>query len=279
LSAHLARDTQLNREVAIKILRDDLNATPKMWTILEEEAKAAAGIAHRNVIQVFSMGKVLGHPYIVMELADHQSLENRMEAGPIPEELAIQIAIDVMEGLDAAYANRLIHGDVKPANLLITSKGTAKVADFGLSRFLQEGQPVKRWGTPYYIPPEKARQVSEDFRSDQYSLGATLFHALAGTAPFEGEDGEEVIAKSLKKSTPKLHKVHPESSREISELIQKMMAKEPDDRFASYEQNIACFEQLRQGSYVQGSCWKLKASRRKPPSRLVQTLSKLVRDD
>ncbi|MDA3873561.1 MAG: protein kinase, partial [Kiritimatiellae bacterium] len=194
---YLARDPGLNRDVAVKILREDLNATPKMWTLLEEEAKAAAGITHRNVIHVYTMGKVLGRPYIVMELADHASLDDQMASGPVPEGLAIQLAIDVMEGLNAAYTNRLIHGDVKPANILITSKGHAKVADFGLARFMKQDQTVERWGTPYYIAPEKSQQLSEDFRSDMYSLGATLFHALAGEAPFEGESGEEVIAKSL----------------------------------------------------------------------------------
>lgn len=275
---YLAKDPSLNRDVAIKILREDLNATPKMWTLLEEEAKAAAGITHHNVIHVYTMGKVLGRPYIVMELADHASLDDQMASGPIPEELAIQLAIDVMQGLDAAYANRLIHGDVKPANILITAKGHAKVADFGLARFLIQDQAVERWGTPYYIAPEKSRQVSEDFRSDMYSLGATLFHALAGEAPFEGDSGEEVIGKSLKKPTPKLHKLHPEISENLSELIYKMMQKKPDDRFASYEQAIACFEQLQDGTYTPGMCNRLAKRKSQWKKTLFSRISDLVVD-
>jgi serine/threonine protein kinase len=276
---YLARDPDLDRDVAVKILREDLNATPKMWTMLEEEAKAAAGIAHRNVIQVYTMGKILGRPYIVMELADHASLDDQMASGPITEALAIQVSIDVMLGLNAAYQNQLIHGDVKPANILITAAGNAKVADFGLARFMKQGQEVERWGTPYYIAPEKSRQLSEDFRSDMYSLGATLFHALAGEAPFEGKSGEEVIDKSLKNSVPKLHKVRPDISENFSELVYKMMQKDPNDRFSSYEQALECFERLQEGSYTLGMCHQLGKRNTQKKSGLLSRLAGLVIDD
>ena len=269
-------------DVAIKILREDLNATPKMWTLLENEAKAAAAITHNNVIHIYTMGKVLGRPYIVMEVADFASLDDVLEdEGKIEEPLAIQIAIDVMKGLQAAYKNQLIHGDIKPANILITHKGRAKVADFGLARFLKQGQQVERWGTPYYIAPEKSEQVSEDFRSDLYSLGGTLFHVLAGHAPFEGETGEEVITKSLKQPTPKLTKIRPDISPELSELIYKMMERNPNDRFWSYEQAITCLEKLQEGSYELGTCKKLKKgkhSNRGNRKNLLQKIASLVVD-
>ncbi len=279
---YLARDPVLKRDVAVKLLREDLNATPKMWTLLENEAKAAAAITHNNVIHIYTMGKVLGRPYIIMEVADFASLDDILEdEGTIDEALAIQISIDVMKGLRAAYKNELIHGDIKPANILITHKGRAKVADFGLARFLKHGQQVERWGTPYYIAPEKSEQISEDFRSDLYSLGGTLFHAIAGHAPFEGETGEEVISKSLKQTTPQLKKICPDISGEFSELVFKMMQRNPDDRFWSYDQAITCFEKLQEGSYVLGSCKKLKmgknAKRRKTKS-LMQKISSLVMD-
>lgn len=277
---YLAKDPGLNREVAIKILREDLNATPKMWTLFENEAKAAAGITHNNVIHIYTMGKVLGRPYIVMELANYATLDDMLEEGPIDQALAIQIAIDVMKGLQAAYRHELIHGDVKPANILITNKGHAKVADFGLARFLKQGQEVERWGTPYYIAPEKSERISEDFRSDLYSLGITLFHALSGRAPFEGQTGEEVISKSLKSSTPKLVKVKPEISEEVSELIYKMMQRNPDERFWSYEQAITCFEKLQEGSYRLGMCKNLKKgkneAKRNPKGLMAKLISLIV---
>jgi eukaryotic-like serine/threonine-protein kinase len=276
-----ARDPDLDRDVAVKILREDLNATPKMWTLLENEAKAAAAITHNNVIHIYTMGKVLGRPYIVMELADYASLDDLMEEGPIDEAMAIQIAIDVMKGLQAAYQHELIHGDIKPANILITQKGRAKVADFGLARFMKKGQEVERWGTPYYIAPEKSEQISEDFRSDIYSLGATLFHALTGRAPFEGNTGEELIAKSLKQSTPRIQKIRSELSPEISELVFQMLQKEPDDRFWSYDQAITCFEKLQEGSYRLGMCKNLKKgenTRRPKRKSIFRRMASLVVD-
>lgn len=273
---YLARDAELDRDVAIKILREDLNATPKMWTLLENEAKAAAAITHNNVIHIYTMGKVLGRPYIVMELADYASLEDLMAQGPIDEALAIQVAIDVMKGLQAAYQQELIHGDVKPANILITQKGRAKVADFGLARFLKQGQEVERWGTPYYIAPEKSEQISEDFRSDMYSLGATLFHVLTGRAPFEGETGEEVIAKSLKLPTPKIQKQRPDLSPELSELINQMIHRDPDQRFWSYDQAITCFEKLQEGSYQLGMCKKLNRGKNTPHQKNQSFFQKIL---
>lgn len=276
-----ARDADLDRDVAVKILREDLNATPKMWTLLENEAKAAAAITHNNVIHIYTMGKVLGRPYIVMELADYASLDDLMEKGPIDEALAIQIAIDVMKGLQAAYQHELIHGDIKPANILITQKGRAKIADFGLARFMKKGQEVERWGTPYYIAPEKSEQISEDFRSDIYSLGATLFHALSGRAPYEGKNGDDVIEKSLKQPTPRIQKLRPELSPEISELIFQMLQKEPEGRFWSYDQSITCFEKLQEGSYKLGMCKHLRkggnTSRSKRKS-ILQRMASLVVD-
>ncbi|WFB34823.1 serine/threonine-protein kinase [Kiritimatiellota bacterium B12222] len=256
---YLANDPLLHREVAIKILRENLSTSPKMWALLEQEGKIAAGITHANVIQIYTMGKILGRPYIVMELANYASLYDLMAQGLISEALATQIAIDVIKGLRAAYQLHLIHGDIKPANILITSKQHAKITDFGLARYLDYDQEVERWGTPYYIAPEKSEQLREDFRSDLYSLGATLFHAMAGYAPYEGKTGEEVISKSLKSSIPKLHKANASISKEMSELIFKLMRKNPDDRFWSFDQALACFEDLQENCYKLGSCKRLKS--------------------
>jgi len=276
---YLAKDPGLERDVAIKILREDLNATPKMWSMLEEEAKAAAGITHNNVIQVYTMGKVLGRPYIVMELAREMSLEHRMRKACLSENEAVMVGLDVLRGLEAAAKNRLMHGDVKPANILIGTPGYTKIADFGLARFMQEGQPVERWGTPYYIAPEKSRQIQEDFRSDMYSLGATLFHAVAGKAPFEGSTGEEVISKSLKDAIPMLHKQVPGVSRPFSDVIRILMDRDPDNRFQSFSQAIQCFEDLREGRPDAGRLKKRVSKRSRLLSRLGKKLTDLVKDD
>jgi serine/threonine protein kinase len=271
---YLARDPGLERDVAIKILREDLNATPKMWSMLEEEAKSAAGIHHHNVIHIFTMGKVLGRPYIVMELATESTLEDLMRKRPLSEEQAIQVGLDVLHGLQAAAANQLMHGDVKPANILVGPPGHTKIADFGLARFMREGQPVERWGTPYYIAPEKSQQIQEDFRSDMYSLGATLFHAVAGVAPFEGESGEDVIRKSLEDTAPELHDVAPSVSTGFSSCIRVFMAKDPDHRFATYEEAIRALECVQEGEFDPDPYLKKK----KKPQSFMKTLGTKIGD-
>jgi serine/threonine protein kinase len=184
-----------------------------------------------------------------MELAQAATLEKRMQQGPLPESEAVEIGIDVLRGLQAAAANQLMHGDVKPANILVGNPGATKIADFGLARFMREGQPVERWGTPYYIAPEKSRQIQEDYRSDMYSLGATLFHAVSGNPPFEGESGEEVIQKSIEQPTPTLFDHVPEVSPGFSLVVATLMSRDPDDRFPTYQQAIQCLEHLKEGTF------------------------------
>lgn len=195
-----------------------------------------------------------------MELALEESLEERMDETPLSEAEAIQVGWDVLQGLQAAANNKLMHGDVKPANIMMGPPGYIKITDFGLARFIQEGQQVERWGTPYYIAPEKSQQLQEDFRSDIYSLGATLFHAVAGQAPFEGTTGDEVIQKSLNDPTPKLKDVAGDTSKGFSRVIEIMMARDPDDRFYSYSQVVHCFHHLKEGTFNYHSLRNLKPS-------------------
>lgn len=235
---YLAVDQTLNREVAVKVLRRAYFSSPKMWAQLEKEAKAAARVMHPRVVQVYRLGKSNNRPYMVMELVNHPTLETLMKAGPISLDAVRRIAVDVMEGLRAAQATGLVHGDVKPANILVDERNHAKVADFGLARFIHREQSVERWGTPYYMAPEKARQEQEDFRSDMYSLGASLFHVMAGRAPFEGKTGDEVIELALRAPTPSLSEYRKDLPKVFSKIIYKMMEKHPDDRFVSYDEAI-----------------------------------------
>jgi serine/threonine protein kinase len=121
------------------------------------------------------------------------------------------------------------------------------VADFGLARFAEKEGKVEVWGTPYYIAPEKARQIQEDFRSDMYSLGATLFHALAGQAPFEGDDSETVMALAQSEPTPDVRTFRPDLSAGCAAVIARMMHKDPDQRFATYDEAIEALASVREG--------------------------------
>jgi len=247
---YAAEDRSLSRQVAVKLLRSDFAETPKMWSLLEKEAKAAGSLSHRNLVHLFNFGKIRGRPFLVMEMVNMGSVEDvYIKEGPLPEAQLVSIAIDVMRGLNAANKIELLHGDIKPANIMLTDKGTAKVTDFGLSRFLDDRSKVERWGTPFYIAPEKSLQRQEDFRSDMYSLGATLYHLASGTPPYTGKDVEQVIEKSLRGLTPRLKHRMPELGKPFSDVIHKMMRRDPDDRFWSYEKAISCLENIQKGTY------------------------------
>lgn len=235
---YLAVDQTLNRDVAVKVLRRAYFSSPRMWGQLEKEAKAAARVMHPRVVQVYRLGKSDNRPYIVMELVNHPTLETLMKGSVITLDAIRRIAVDVMEGLRAAEATGLVHGDVKPANILVDERNHAKVADFGLARFVNREQAVERWGTPYYMAPEKAKQEQEDFRSDLYSLGASIFHVMAGRAPFEGKTGEAVIEAALRDPTPFLHDLRKDLPKSFCRVVYQMMEKNPDDRFSSYDEAI-----------------------------------------
>src|SRR6266508_6568604 len=189
-TVYKARDTLLDRLVALKLLRKDLVGDKDHTSRLREEARVAASVNHPNVIQVFSSGTDHGQFYVVMELVEHGSLDDLIEQRKrLPENLVLETGIQVAEGLRAAYRQGLIHRDVKPANILFVDEHTAKISEFVLAGASSQGSETEGviWGTPYYVAPERLRNNEpEDFRSDIYGLGATLFHAVAGKAPIEG---------------------------------------------------------------------------------------------
>src|SRR5438093_8595738 len=178
-TVYKARDTLLDRFVALKLLRRDLSSEAEHASQLQQEARIAASINHPNVIQVFSSGTDHGQFYLVMELVDHRSLDDLIEQQTnLSEKLVLETGIQVAKGLRAAYRQGLIHRDVKPANILFVDEQTAKISDFGLAGAATQKSETREeiWGTPYYVAPERLNNAPEDFRSDIYSLGATLFH-------------------------------------------------------------------------------------------------------
>lgn len=232
---YLARDESLGRLVALKVMRKEYGDDPKMLESLQKEAKAMATLNHRNVVSVYSFGREKGQPYFVMELLQGERLDAMMADGGIVDEVRLlEIALDVAGGLEAAGHAGMTHGDIKPANILMNDDGVAKVVDFGLARFMDPDAEIEIWGTPYYIAPEKARRKGEDSRSDQYSLGATLFHALAGKPPFNGENPTKVVLAALKEETPLLSDVNPEVCPRTVSVIRRMMDKTPSKRYPTY---------------------------------------------
>src|SRR5205085_4418622 len=194
---------------------------------------------HPNVIQVFSSGTDHEKFYLVMELVDRGSLDDLIEEQKrLPEELVLEAGIQVAKGLRAACAKGLIHRDVKPANILFADDHTAKIGDFGLAGAAAEGAETRGeiWGTPYYVAPERLNNEPEDFRSDIYSLGGTLFHAIAGRAPIEGETNSAVTLRKLKTQPLNLKMVAPDVSEPTARVLNRMIEPDKEKRFGSYDE-------------------------------------------
>jgi serine/threonine protein kinase len=197
---------------------------------LKKEASITASINHPNVVKVYTVGQDRGLVYIVMELVDKGSLDDLMTLqGRVAEAQVLEIGIGIAKGLNAALQKGLIHRDIKPGNILFADAHTAKIVDFGLAVLQEHASTVagEVWGTPYYVAPEKLDNQPEDFRSDMYSLGGTLFHALAGRPPFEAETASMVALKHIKSQVVSLQAFAPDVSSSTAYVINKTLAKEP----------------------------------------------------
>ena len=247
-TVYKARDTLLDRFVALKLLRQDLGTGVDYAAQLQQEARLAASVNHPNVVQVFSSGIDHGQFYLVMELVDHGSLDDFIEHRKrLPEKQVLESGIQVAKGLRAGHHKGLIHCDVKPANILFIDEHTAKIGDFGLAGVASQTAETQNeiWATPYYVAPERLNNELPDFRSDIYSLGATLFHAIAGRAPIEGETNSAVALRELKYRPLDLRKIVPEVSEATARVFNRMIAPKPAQRFSSYDELVAELEAAR----------------------------------
>ena len=217
-------------------MRKEFGSDETFYRSFTNEARAAAQLNHVNVAQLYSFGQEKGQPYIVMELVFGERLDGLMEQGTAVEEATVlRTAIDIAQGLDAAFQAGLIHGDIKPANILYDETGRAKIVDFGLAGHIDRKKKLKDvWGTPYYIAPEKARKKGEDQRSDQYSFGCTLWHALIGRPPFDGDTPTKVVLSRMDREPPGLQEADPSISPRTTELVERMMALKPPHRYPTY---------------------------------------------
>jgi len=237
---YLARDPGLNRMVALKILKAELGSDPSFARKFLEEVEVTASLAHPNIIRVYTLGEQEGRLYLVMEHLDQPSLEEKMDAqGKVPEAEVLETGIGIGLALQFAHEETgLIHRDIKPGNILFGRGQTPKLADFGLAAGARSalGQQDEIWGTPYYVSPERLNRQTEDIRSDLYSLGATLFHALAGRAPFEAQTAEEVARRHLSDRPPSLRSLCPEASEQTVFTIDRCLQKRPESRWENYEE-------------------------------------------
>jgi Protein kinase domain len=265
-TVYKARDMQLDRFVALKLLRRDLGGEEDYKDRLQQEARIAAAVSHPYVIQVFDSGTDHGQFYVVMELVDHGSLDDLMALQPrLPEQRVLEIGIQVAKGLRAAHRRGLIHRDVKPANILFVDEHAAKIGDFGLASTATQrwGTGGVVWGTPEYVAPERLNNDPEDFRSDIYSLGATLFHAIAGKPPVETSTNSSTALLESKRQPLDLQTAAPDVSVATVEVLQRMLAADPAQRFSSYDDLVAELERAWRALALENTTGGGEARRRR----------------
>jgi len=239
-TVYKARQLSLDRVVAVKILPKKFSRMPEFVERFYAEGRAAAKLNHPNIVAALDVGRHADTHYFVMEYVEgHTVYEHLVKEGPYTEADALTIGIQIATALDHAHHAGLIHRDVKPKNILITTDGVAKLADMGLARAVSdreaaEAEAGKAFGTPYYISPEQIRADADiDYRADIYNLGATLYHMVTGKAPFAGPDVTAVLRKHLHQPLVPPDHVNPELSNGISEIIELCMAKDPAKRYAT----------------------------------------------
>ena len=240
-----ALDKKLGRHVAVKVMKREYSEDPDFVKRFASEARITASLNNPHIVKVYSSGEHGGLLFLAMEIVEHGSLEALMaKVKMIPEEQALAIGIQVATGLQAGLERGLIHRDIKPGNVLFADREVAKIVDFGLAILVekQHEEQGEVWATPYYVPPEKLAGEAEDFRSDMYSLAASLFHAIAGRPPFISESSSMTELLRIKSPPVRLLNYAPHVSKPTAYAIDRALSFKPQDRFGSYAHFIQALD-------------------------------------
>jgi serine/threonine-protein kinase len=241
---HRGRDTRLNREVAIKVLRADLARDPSFLNRFRREAHSAAGLNHPSIVSVYDTGEDATHdgtpqPFIVMEYVEGRTLRDIVKAeGRLPVRRAMEVVADVCAALDFSHRNGIVHRDIKPANVMITPAGAVKVMDFGIARAVADNsatvtQTANVIGTAQYLSPEQARGESVDARSDVYSTGCLLYELVTGVPPFQGDSPVAVAYQHVRENPVLPSARNPQVPRAVDSIVMKALAKNQLNRYQS----------------------------------------------
>ena len=241
-----ARDLQLNRTVAIKLLREQFTSDPQYVERFRWEAQAAARLSHDNIAAVYDTGSANGSYYIVMEFIEGTDLKQRLRReGPLSILNALEIARQIAAALDAAHRSGLVHRDIKPHNILINQDGKVKVADFGIAKQTSEGEDTGViMGSVHYISPEQARGEVTTPSSDLYSLGTVLFEMLTGRTLFEADNAMAVAHKQIYDRPPLPRTLRPEIPPAVESVVMRCLEKDPRARYQSAAEVQAVLAQL-----------------------------------
>jgi serine/threonine-protein kinase len=271
-TVYRARDLTLERMVAIKILRKDYSNDPAFRRRFHQEAKAAAGLSHPNIVTIHDFGLYADELFIVMEYVAGVELKTLIkERGVFELKEALNLEIQACAGIGYAHRRGLVHCDVKPQNMLVTNNGVLKVVDFGIARALAAISPDEKsdvvWGSPQYFSPEQAAGSAPSPASDVYSLGVVLFEMTAGRLPFIANDANQLALLHRDALPPSPRKFNPAIPAPLEQIILKVLAKPPSARYRSADQLGAVLESFRQ-QMAQGDSFAHAAA--PPPTLLPQ---------
>jgi eukaryotic-like serine/threonine-protein kinase len=277
-----ARDTRLDRNVALKVLAPSVSADADRLARFAQEARTTALLNHPNIVAVYDVGADAGVPFVVSELLRGETLRARMKNGALPIGVAVTYAAEIARGLVAAHRLGVVHRDLKPENIFITEDEHVKILDFGLAKCRNETlglseqdssvstQPGTILGTVGYMSPEQVRGTPADERSDIFSLGVILHEMISGMAPFLGGSAIETLYAILKNDAPALPR-REGISAELEHVIRHSLEKSPDARFQSARDLVWVLELV-----LRSPPPPLPEPRLRPARRLLQSLFELV---
>jgi serine/threonine protein kinase len=261
---YLAHDTRLDRKVALKILPDEVAADPDRMKRFEQEARAASGLNHPNIITIYEIDQAGSTRFIAAEFIQGATLRERMRTQPLPLREVLDVAVQIASALAAAHANGIVHRDIKPENVILRSDGVVKVLDFGLAKLTGQGPPASIdseaptradlktdsgvvMGTACYMSPEQARGLQVDGRTDIFSLGVVIYELLTGQLPFDGSSVYEIVASILSdREAPPLGRFSFEMPGELERIVGKALRKNRDERYQTIKDLQLDLQSLRQ---------------------------------
>ncbi len=234
-NVYLARDTILDRKVAVKVLRGDLAGDEKFVRRFQREALSASSLSHPNIVEIYDVGEDEGNFYIVMEYIEGKTLKQLIKKrGVLSLPEAIDIMLQLLDALASAHDSYIIHRDIKPQNIMIKESGLVKITDFGIAMALNSAQLTQTnsvMGSVHYLPPEQASGKGSTIRSDIYSLGILMFEMLTGKVPFKGDSAVEIALKHMKEPLPNPKELNPVIPVSVENIILKATAKNPKNRY------------------------------------------------
>jgi eukaryotic-like serine/threonine-protein kinase len=236
-----AIDQALGRTVAVKILRPSLTNDPAFLARFRNEARSVANLQHPNIVTVHDVGSDGATHYIVMEFIEGQDLKKVIKAtGALPVDRALNLAIQICNGIGFAHRAGLVHADVKPQNILVTRDDMVKVTDFGIAQALSDSQPGERqtvvWGSPHYFAPEQARGDKPSPAADVYSIGIVMFEMFTGRLPYMGTNQQELALAHIRDRIPMVSEINPSVPDNLVQIVYKVMSKEPAARYRMADQ-------------------------------------------